>query len=289
MTTSILTSPTATSPGAASSDEDVRLTFPRIVTSEWIKFRTLRSTLWVLGVTIVLMVGVSVLFAFGLKTALASAPPGSPAPYPGATVITAGYYFGQLAVAVLGVLVISGEYSTGMIRSTLAAVPTRLPALAAKALVLAVSSFVVGIVGVGLSYLATMSLLPANMAPAFGEPETIRIVLGSALYLSAISLLAFALGALLRHSAAALASVFGLLLVLPIVFTLVPGPFTQKVSPFLPAAAGGQLMAPQATIDAMSKAATGTFLGPWQGFAILIAWVVVILAAAVVLLRRRNA
>jgi len=116
-----------------------------------------------------------------------------------------------------------------------------------------------------------------------------RIVLGSALYLSAISLLAFALGALLRHSAAALASVFGLLLVLPIVFTLVPGPFTQKVSPFLPAAAGGQLMAPQATIDAMSKAATGTFLGPWQGFAILIAWVVVILAAAVVLLRRRNA
>lgn len=284
MSTHILTSPTAMPRGAASAAGDVRLTFPRVVNSEWIKFRTLRSTVWTLGLTVVMMVGSSVLMAVGVGAT------DGELGLPGASIVTFGYYFGQLALVVLGVLVISGEYTTGMIRSTLAAVPTRLPALWAKAIVLAVTAFVVGLAAVAISFLATRAMLaPYDLVPDLGDPETLRIMLGSALYLSAIALLAFALGALLRHSAAALATVFGLLLVVESVFAAIPLTFFQKVSPFLPSTAGARLMMTQEQIDTMAETAKGAVLGPWQGFGILLAWVAVLLTVAAVLLRRRNA
>ncbi|QTE28868.1 ABC transporter permease subunit [Pengzhenrongella sicca] len=282
---------TAAAPSSTTGDSRVHLSFARVVRSEWIKFRTLRSTVWTLGTTIVLMVGISLLIAWGVTSATSQG--GGSEDFGGivgANVVTGGYYFGQLTVAVLGVLVISGEYGTGMIRSTLAAVPTRLPALWAKALVLAVTSFVVAIVAIALSILATRAMLgPVDLAVDLGDPETARILFGTALYLAAISLLAFAFGALLRHSAAALAAVLGLLLVLENVFLLIPLDFFREVSPFLPSTAGSQLMMPQAQIDLMATTATGTVLSPWEGFAVLVAWVVVLLGTAAVLLRRRDA
>lgn len=290
MSTPTLTQTPATA-GPSRADSRVHLTFPRVVRAEWIKFRTLRSTVWTLAITIVLMVGISLLIAWGI-TASANAQ-GGPDDFggmTGANVVAGGYFFGQLTLAVLGVLVITGEYSTGMIRSTLAAVPTRLPALWAKGLVLAVTSFLVSIIAIGISALATRAMLaPIDLAVDLGDPETVRILVGSALYLTAISLLAFSFGALLRHSAAALAAVLGLLLVVENVFLLIPLDFFREVSPFLPSTAGSQLMMPQAQIDLMATTATGTVLSPWEGFAVLVAWVVVLLGTSAVLLRRRDA
>jgi ABC-2 type transport system permease protein len=286
MSTSVLIPPTASSAQDNPQADNIRLTFPRVVRSEWIKFRTLRSTVWTLAITVVLIVGIVTLIS-AVIAAQATGPNTR-----GASIFafTVAADLAQLAVVVLGVLVITGEYSTGMIRSTMAAVPRRLPALWAKGVVLAVSIFVVSMVAVALS-LAIMELFlgPKGLAPDLGSGDTLRILAGAALYLSAMALLAFAIGSLLRHSAGALATVLGLLLVIPTTLAVIPWKPFQKISPFLPSTAGSKILAPQEQIHAMSQGSVGAVLGPWQGYAVLLAWVAVLLTVAAVLLRRRNA
>ena len=286
MNNSILTSDTASSSHGHLADDGVHLTFPRIIKSEWIKFRTLRSTIWTLAITLVLIVGIVTLFSaiFASEPAeITDADGGSIVAFMIATGIA------QLVAIVLAVLAITGEYSTGMIRSTLAAVPRRLPALWAKGAVLAISILVVSTVAVAISLGVMQIFLGAKgLAPDLGKAETVRILAGIPLYLTAIALFAFAIGALLRHSAGALATVLGLLLVIENLF-LIPWKPLQLIAPFLPGAAGFKILTPQVQIDAMSQGAVGAVLGPWQGFAVLLAWVMVLLAAAAFLLKRRNA
>jgi ABC-2 type transport system permease protein len=259
---------------------DERLTFGRVVASEWVKFRTLRSTVWTLAVTVALMVGVAALAAWGMTQGSESAPPGM-----GVIAVTAGTNIAQLSVAVLGVLIITGEYTTGMVRSTFAAVPTRLPALAAKAIVLGVTVLVVGAVSTALSYLVTLPFVGGTaMEIDLGDSGTLRALAGAALYLTAIALLAFAFGALIRHSAGALAAVLGLLLVIEGVFALIPLRFFEVVSPYLPSSAGSRVMMPEGFVFADPDA-----LGPWEGYGVMLGWVVVVAAVAAVLLRRRDA
>ena len=290
MSTTVMTPPTETSAEGGPATDNVRLTFPRIVRSEWIKLRTVRSTVWTLAATVVLMVGIVALFCLmitaggdgGGQHASGERPNGIIA-FPIAASVA------SLAVAVLGVLVISGEYSTGMIRSTLAAVPRRLPALWAKGVVLAVSIFLVSTVAVGISLgVMTPWLSGKGLAPVLGDSQTLRILVGTALYLTAIALLAFAIGALLRHSAGALATVLGLLTVIPTMFVMIPWRPLQLIGPFLPSNAGSMIMTTAPT-GPVSPDVVGAVLGPWQGFGVLLVWVAVLLTAAAVLLRRRNA
>jgi ABC-2 type transport system permease protein len=285
MSTSTLTSPTTTSPQESPPAAKAHLSFPRVVRSEWIKFRTLRSTIWTLAITLVLMVGIAAL----LSAVGASQSDGGGGDGSSIVVITVATTLAQLAVTILGVLVITGEYSTGMIRSTLTAVPRRLPALWAKGVVLAGSIFVVSSVAVAIS-LAVMQLIlgPKGQAPDLGNSDTVRVLVGVPLYLTAIALFAFAIGAVLRHSPAALATVLGLLLVIENLLLFPWKPF-QLVSPFLPGTAGSKIFTPQGQIDLMSRGAVGAVLGPWQGYGVLLVWVVVLLTVAAVLLRRRNA
>lgn len=280
----LTTSTTVRAPRARSAE---RLTFGRVVAAEWVKFRTLRSTVWTLIATVLLMVGISVLAAWGTTT---EAVDGGSGPMSTAQLLSAGYQMAQLAVAVLGVLTISGEYSTGMIRSTFAAVPRRIPVLAAKALVLTGAVLVVSLVSMALSYVATMPFhAELNATFDLTDAETLRMTAGLPLYLAAIALLSFVVGALLRHSAGALTAVIALLLVVENVLMIIPLRAIEVVSPFLPSTAGRRILFDSemlATTDAMSEAA---HLTPWQGYGVLLTWVVILGALAAVLLRRRDA
>jgi ABC-2 type transport system permease protein len=273
-----------------------RVTFVHVLSSEWIKFWSLRSTVWTLAATVVLMAAVSYLAVF--FTAREAYDPATK-PQDAAilvallhdpSVVITGADLAKLVIAVLGVLVITGEYSTGMIRTTLSAVPKRLPALGAKALVLAVVTAATAAVGVVLAWLVALPTLHAHGAALdLADAQTRRILLGGVLYLVAVSLLAFAIGAIVRFSAAALATVLGLLLVVEVLFRTIPADFFRNVSPYLPGTAGHQLLVTQAAIDQARAASSTPVLDPWTGYAVMLAWVAALLVVAAVLLRRRDA
>ena len=263
------------------------VTFTRAVRAEWIKFRSVRSTVWTLLASVVLMVGIAALAAWG--TSIEQVDGGS-GPMNVAQLLSAGYQIAQLAVAVLAVLTITGEYSTGMIRSTFAAAPRRWPVLAAKALVLTGVVLVVSVVSMGLSYLATMPFHDALGARFdLTDPQTLRMTVGLPLYLVAIALFAFAVGALVRHSAGALTAVIGLLLVVENVLMMIPLRAIELVSPFLPSTAGRRVLFDEEMLALVDAASTGAHLAPWQGYAVLVAWAVALLGLASVLLVRRDA
>jgi ABC-2 type transport system permease protein len=273
-----------------------RVTFARVLHSEWVKFWSLRSTLWTLGSTVVVMGAVSWLAVF--FTAREAYDP-STEPQDAATlvallhdpsVVLTGVDLAKLVVAVLGVLIITGEYSTGMVRSTLTAVPTRLPALGAKALVLAVVTAGTAAVGVVVSWLVALPTLQAHDAALdLGDPQTRRILLGGVVYVVGLALLAFAIGTVVRVSAGALATVLGLLLVVEVMFRTIPADFFRGVSPFLPGTAGHQLLATQESIDQARASTDAVVLGPWAGLGVMAVWIAVVMTVAAVLLRRRDA
>lgn len=270
------------------------VSFAHALRSEWIKFFTLRSTFWTLGLTVVGMVLFALMMSSGASFVAEGG--GDTTGY-GATVATFGYLAGQITAAVLGVLIIAGEYSTGMIRSTMTAVPQRLPALFAKAAVLAVVTYVVAEIGVLASYLATLPVLsPYDLQADLSDPETLRVLFGAGLYVVGIALLAFGLGAILRSSAGAIAAILGIVLALPIV-VMIAGTsleWVNDIAPYFPAAAGEQILAVSGSSPGMggdpaaAGAAPAPALTPWQGIGLLGAYVAAVMAAASLLLRRRD-
>lgn len=260
------------------------LTFGGILRSEWIKTWSLRSTVWSLALAIVLMTATTALVAWGASTDPVAGE------FTAAELIGPGGYFAQLVLAVLGVLTITGEYSTGQIRSTVVAVPRRTPALAAKAMVLAAVAALTTLVGV---ITGTLAGLPFHdelgVSLDLSDGETLRLLGGMPLYVAGIALLGFAIGALVRSSPGALGIVLGLLLVVEQVVAAIPLAFFDRIEPFLPSNAGSRLVTTQESIDALNAASVGADLGAWQGFGVLLAWVAVLLVLAAVLLRRRDA
>lgn len=256
----------------------VRVTFPRLVRSEWIKLWTVRSTWWVVPITVIAQAGIAWMIAyFGTQQMEQN---GTDLGRFSAGELVGGIQLAQLAICVLAVLTITGEYSTGMIRSTLTAAPTRTPAVLAKALVVVVVAFVTGIVGTVVSWAITYPVLGETYRVDLADGVNQRILIGAPLYLAGIALLAFAIGAMLRHSAGALATVLGLLLVVESVFAMIPWAFFEKVAPYLPMSAGSQLV---------QNGGPDAVLTPWEGYGVLVAWGVLALAAATVLVRRRDA
>ncbi|GEL94932.1 ABC transporter permease [Cellulomonas composti] len=287
MSAATTTPATAPAVGAATH----RVTFPRLLRSERIKLFTVRSTTWTLGTFFVGFVGLALLISLAFANASDEGVDPGIGPVAALAVLQPVVQLAQVAVVVLGALAITSEYSTGMIRASLAAAPRRLGVLWAKAIVVWVVVFVVSAVAVGIAMSLQRLLFDSKgLSVDLGDSQIQRALLGTALYLATIALLAFALGALLRHSAATLGIALAVLIVLPIVFSAIPWDPLHTMFPYLPNVAGTQIMATDAQIE-FSNAASEELQGlsAWGGFAVLWAYVVVLLGAAAIQLKRRDA
>jgi len=193
---------TAPSTGAGAFPANrFHVSFSHALRTEWIKFRSLRSTVWTLAITVVVMVGFAAMFAAIARSEYNSGNLDVPG-FTSTDVVTVGVSFAQLAIAVLGVLIVTNEYSTGMIRSTFSVVPRRVPAVLAKALLITVATFVVIAVAMALSVLVALPLVSGTPAALdLGDGTTVRVLVGSCLYLSMIALLSLGVGTLLRNTA----------------------------------------------------------------------------------------
>ncbi|QJU52265.1 ABC transporter permease [Herbiconiux sp. KACC 21604] len=258
-----------------------RLRFGGVLKSEWIKLTTLRSTIWAYVILVVLQVAMGVLISFTMPEATGVDATGVAVQSGASAAVfaaTLGVMFNQLVISVLGVLVISGEYGTGQIRSSLTAVPRRLPVLWAKALVFAVTSFVVGLVAIVIAYAVTVPLLDARgYTSSLLDPEVWAHLVGAAGYLALIGLVAFFLGAVLRHTAGGIAAAVGLLLVVPTVLSFITAEWATVLGQWLPGVVGQTLFF------------GGNVFEPWQAVLVMLGWIAVVATPAAILLSRRDA
>lgn len=271
-----------------------RLSFPHLVRSEWIKLRSIRSTFWCYAILVVLTIGMAALVGANTN----SGGQDLPTDIANGTVVnvnTVGVLLSSLVVGVLGVLIITGEYGTGQVRSTFTADPRRTGVILAKATVLALTTFVVSAVATWIGVLISLPLLAGNgVEPEIGDPSVFLPILGSSVFLTLLALLAYGIGLLVRSSAGGIAITLGILLVLPVVLGLMAGlmkvDWPMDIMSFLPDSAGGQLYA--YSYDGASAAATATNggikLNGWGGFGVLAAEVLVIGGLALTLARRRD-
>jgi ABC-type transport system involved in multi-copper enzyme maturation permease subunit len=259
-----------------------KVTQARVLASEFTKFRSVRSTVWTLLVAVVLMIGLSALFSAVTASEYHTFSPADRASFNPVSTSLGGVMFAVVAFGVLGVLMISGEYSTGMIRSSLTAVPRRLPVLWGKLAVFAGVIFSVSLVASVISFFLGQALLDAHhLGVSIGAPGALRSIIGAALYLTVAGMIGVAFGALLRNTAAGIATFAGIFFVIPPLTGLLPAAISDHLTQYLPSYAG----------EAVWGGARGVTdaLSPWTGFALLCGYAVVLIAAAAVRLRRADA
>ena len=258
--------------------------FGHLMLAEWTKIRSVRSTIWSMIVFVVVTLGFTGLLCWLIAANWSQARPEqrvATVADPVATILGTGLGFGQLAICVLGVLIISTEYSTGMIRASLLAVPLRLPMLAAKAVVFGLLVLVAGeVVAVG-SFFIGSAVLHSRAPVALSDPGVTRAVIGAGLYLTVLGLFAMAIGALMRHTAGAISTVIGVVFVLPIIANFLPGSWGEHVRDYLPSVAGPMI--------AQARQGLHQVLSPWQGFGVFCIWTATLLAVAFYFLQRRDA
>jgi ABC-2 type transport system permease protein len=293
--------PAATLPASVAPH---RSGFDSLLVAEWTKIRSVRSTVWTLVIFAVVSLGLTGLLTWFTLNALNNGRNGARASGivtdPVNFILGTGLGLGQLAICVLGVLVITSEYSSGAIRASLLAVPRRYPMLLAKALVFAVLVIVLGEIVSFASFFIGDAIVNGHVvtgrltvAPhhvitvhhtitvSLSQPGVTRAVVGSGLYLTVLGLFALAIGGLIRHTAGAISAVIGMVLVIFPLTMLLPGSWGAHVHTYTPTIAGQLITA--------DKHLAGQLLSPWQGFGVFCAWTGVLLAAAIYLLDRRDA
>ena len=253
------------------------VTLRRVIASERVKFLTLRSTVSVLTVTLLAMVIVGAIVGWNTRHL---------SPVLDANDIVAssplqGYYLGQLLIGTLGVLFVTGEYATGQIRSTLVAVPRRLPVFWGKLTVFTAVTLV-PLIAVSLAAFAIAEAIIGHYRVGFSlsDPGAARVVIGTGIYLTLIGILGMAIGWIVRSTPGAIVTYIGVILVLPGIFGSVLGHWGKVVSEVLPSSTGAAFI---------NTIPDGYALRPWPGLMVMIGWLLLFLAVAATLLRRRDA
>src|SRR5579884_177751 len=249
------------------------VTQARVIRSEWTKFFSLRSTRWSLAVGFLLTIAFPIIFAVVTATHWAHMSAHDRADRHPLDIALAGVNVGQLAIAVLGVLVITGEYSTGMIRSTLIAVPKRLPVLWAKLGVFGVVSLVLMVPAVIISFFASQSILSGHhiLQISFSSAGVARSVIGGALYVMLVGIFALGLGAIVRNTAGGIATFAGIFFVLPPLMFTLPQSWNNAISQYLPSEAGRQIFSLQHGAHTLTPLAGGLVFAAYCAAAVALA------------------
>jgi ABC-2 type transport system permease protein len=256
-----------------------RVTQLRVFLSEWTKLRSVRSTKWSLAAAFVLTIGLPAVAAAIVSHHWPHMSPHDRADFHPLEVSLAGVQIAQLAVGVLGVLVITAEYSTGMIRASMTAVPKRLPVLLGKGVIYGLTTIALMTPAVVIAFFVSQAILSQrHINVAFSAAGVPRVVLGAGLYLTVIGLFGLGLGAIVRNTAGGIATFAGLMFVLPPLMNVLPTSWNAAASPYVPLQAG----------EALMQLHRGNQLAPWTGFAVLCAYAAAALVIAAVLLRRRD-
>jgi ABC-2 type transport system permease protein len=241
----------------------------RAVRAEWIKFCSLPSNLVTASAAFAAVVGLAAML-------LLAQDGDGPVPAPTATELLAGVAWAQLVLAVLAVVTICSEWASSTSRVTFLAVPNRWPVLAGKVAVVGAVGLAAGAAGGGTAF-ALASAMGTDLG---GDPAVVvRLVAGAGLYLGTIAVLALGIGTIVRDLAGSILAVVVFLWVTPFAVTMIPAPEVRELALYLPTSAGLLLLAPDGT---------AAELGPWGGYAVLLAWTAVALAGAVVTLRARD-
>ncbi len=249
--------------------------------SEWTKIRTVRSTMWTIGVTIVLGIGIGALVCAVTRAHWLS-DPSTRFNFDAPASSLVGLFLAQFSVGVLGVLVISAEYSTGTIRATFSSAPNRSKVFAAKVIVFGVLSFVIAEFTSFVAFFLGQFLLSAPATHAtLSSPGAFRAVFGGGLYVCVLGLIAMGLGTIIRHTAGAISAFVGILLILPIIVQTLPNQLTLDIRRFMPDRIGADMIT--------TKGGFFQAFSPWVGMLILCIYAVVLLVIGNSLLQRRDA
>jgi ABC-type transport system involved in multi-copper enzyme maturation permease subunit len=254
---------------------------PHVMRSEWTKLRSVRSTVWSLIATFGITVGLAAVFSWAYVNQYNQQTLAERLTFDPVARSLSGLFLAQLAIGVLGVLVISSEYGTGLIRTTFTAVPQRRTVLAAKAAVFGIVSLVVSMVSVFVAFLVGQAILSSkNVGASLGGPSVLRAVLGAGVYLTFIALLGLGIATILRRTAGAIGALVGLVLVFPLLTQALPSPWNHNIAKYLPSELGDALFSVHSSPNHFS---------PAVALALCAVWLVAIYAIATVLISRRDA
>jgi ABC-2 type transport system permease protein len=255
--------------------------FAANVRAEWTKLRSVRSTVWTLLVTVALAVGFGALIGASQMSSWDDLDAAERMRFDPTSFSLSGLFMAQLAVGVLGVLIVTSEYATGQIRATFGATPQRLTVLAAKATTFTGVVLATGVIASFSAFFVGQAIFASKgLEASIGDPGVLRAVFGGASYLTGIGLLGVGVGTLLRRTAGATAGLVAVLFIVPIVTGFLPSSFQETVGKYLPAQAGMAIF----NVIPDPRALT-----PWVGLTVLLAYGAITLAAGAVTVARRDA
>jgi ABC-2 type transport system permease protein len=257
-----------------------RSLFPAVVRSELTKLRSVRSTIWSLIATFGITVGFGALFSWAYVNRYDSLSLRERLTFDPTAHSLRGLFLAQLAIGVLGVLVISSEYATGLIRTTFTAVPQRRTVIAAKAVTFGAVALVVSMASAFVAFVVGQAILNGkNLGVTLSDPHVLRAVLGAGAYLTIVGLLGLAIGTILRRTAGAIATLFGLVLVFPLLAQALPSPWNHDISKYLPSQLGEAMFSVRPDADLLS---------PGTALFVVAIWLVVTFGLAAFLINKRD-